>query len=142
MAISEEAFEAAKRRAVSRLKKTPVAVSAHYDRRTGRLLIELNTGLALSFKPRDAQGLEASHPDDLRSIQISPSGLGLHFPSLGVDIYLPALLEGFLGTKKWMASQMGQAGGRVSTEAKSKAARENGRLGGRPKKPANSLEPA
>lgn len=142
MVTSEETFAAAKRRAAERLKKTPAAFSARYDRRAGRLVIALSTGLLLSFKPRDAQGLEASNPEDLRDIQISPSGLSLYFPALDVDIFLPALLEGFLGHKKWVASQMGQAGGKATTQAKSNAARENGRLGGRPKKIIQSLEPA
>ena len=96
----------------------------------------------LSFKPRDAQRLEASNPEDVRDIQISPSGLSLYFPALGVDIFLLALLEGFFGHKKWVAPQMGHAGGKATTQAKSKAARENGRLGGRPKKIIQSLEPA
>ena len=67
-------------------------------------------------------------------IEISPSGLGLHFPELDADLYLPAVLEGFLGSRRWMAAQLGKAGGRVSSEAKTAAVRENGKLGGRPKK--------
>lgn len=33
-----------------------------------------------------------------------------------------------------MAAQMGKVGGKASTDAKTAAARENGKLGGRPKK--------
>ena len=66
--------------------------------------------------------------------EISPSGLGIHFPRLDADLYIPALLEGFLGSKRWMASQMGKVGGKVSSDAKTAAARKNGKLGGRPKK--------
>ena len=116
------------------LAKTPKAVSARYDRRIGRVVIELSTGLAVSFKPHDAQGLEHAKPDDLAEIEISPSGLGIHVPALDADLYLPALLAGFLGSRNWMAASMGKAGGRSSTEAKATAARENGKLGGRPKK--------
>ena len=46
-----------------------------------------------------------------------------------------ALLEGFLGSRRWMAAEMGQRGGKATTEAKAAAARENGKLGGRPRKP-------
>jgi hypothetical protein len=53
---------------------------------------------------------------------------------LDADIYLRALLEGFLGSRRWMAAQMGKAGGRVSTKAKAAASRRNGKLGGRPRK--------
>ncbi len=48
--------------------------------------------------------------------------------------YLPALVEGFFGSKRWMAAELGKVGGKASTEAKVAAARENGKLGGRPKK--------
>ena len=127
-------FEAADARGVARLGKTPKAVSARYDRRIGRLVIDLSSGLSVAFKPHDAQGLEHAKPDHLTRIEISPSGLGLHFPDLDADLYLPAVLEGFLGSRRWMAAQLGRAGGRVSSEAKTAAVRENGKLGGRPKK--------
>jgi hypothetical protein len=54
---------------------------------------------------------------------------------IDADLYLPALLEGFLGSRRWMAARMGKVGGAVSSEAKAAPARANGRLGGRPKKP-------
>ena len=139
---SDKEFEAANRRGAERLQKFPPAISARYDRRIGRIMIELSTGIALSFKPHDAQGLEASKPDDLVDIEISPSGHGLYFPSLDVDIDVPALMDGFLGSKGWMAARLGAAGGRSATEAKASASRSNGRLGGRPKKESAELETA
>jgi len=47
-----------------------------------------------------------ARPAQLAGIEISPSGLGLHFPQLDANLYLPALLEGFLGSRQWMASAM------------------------------------
>jgi hypothetical protein len=95
---------AAKARAKERLARTPVAVSARYQRRGGRLIIDLSSGLSIAFKPPDVQGLERATPDQLTRVEISPSGLGLHFPALDADICLPALLEGFLGSQEWMAA--------------------------------------
>jgi len=43
-------------------------------------------------------------------------------------------LEGFLGSKRWMAAQLGKAGGQTRSKAKAAAARSNGKLGGRPRK--------
>jgi len=43
-------------------------------------------------------------------------------------------LEGFLGSKRWIAAEHGKIGGSVSTTAKAAAARRNGKLGGRPRK--------
>jgi len=114
----------------------PAAVSARYDRRIGRVVIRLSSNLEIAFSSHAAQGLESAHPDQLEPIEISPSGFGIHFPKLDADLYLPALLEGFLGSRKWMASRMGQTGGKSRSAAKVNAAKSNGRLGGRPKKKA------
>lgn len=113
---------------------TPTAVSARYDRRVGRVVIALSTGLEVGFRPHDVQGLEGARTDQLADIEISPSGLGLHFPQLDADLFLPALLQGFLGSRKWMAQSMGQIGGKSASLQKADAARANGRLGGRPRK--------
>lgn len=110
------------------------ALSARYDRRISRVVISLSTGLDIAFSPHDAQGLEVAKPADLMEIEISPSGLGLYFPKLDADLYLPALLEGFLGSKAWMAARLGERGGRAATPAKTAASRANGKLGGRPRK--------
>jgi len=112
----------------------PRAVRARYDRRLERVVIELSNKLAVMFAPEDAEGLENATPADLEPIEISPSGFGIHFPKLDADLYLPALLEGFLGSRNWMAARLGAAGGRSRSAAKRKAAKKNGKLGGRPRK--------
>ena len=124
--------EAANKRAAAHLSKTPIATAARYDRRIGRVVIELSTGLSIAFKPREAQGFEHATPAQLTKIEISPSGLGLHFPAIDADIYLPGLLEGFLGSRRWLAAQLGKAGGSATSRAKTSAVRANGKLGGRP----------
>jgi len=117
-------------------KTFPHAVSAHYDRVNGRVVIELSSKLALTFRPQDAQGLEKAKASDLEDIEITPSGFGIHFPRLDADFYVPGLLEGFLGSRKWMAARLGEIGGQSRSRAKKVAARANGRLGGRPRKKA------
>ena len=134
MAYPKEAIAAANKRASARLARTPTATAARYDRRSGRVVIDLSNGLSLAFRPQQAQGLEHATPEQLRTIDIAPSGLGLHFPALDADLYLPGLLQGFLGSRRWMAAQLGTAGGRAKSAAKTAAARANGKLGGRPKK--------
>jgi len=117
----------------------PHAVSARYDRASGRVVVELSSKLTISFSPRDAQGLEDARPSQLQAIEISPSGFGLHFPKLDADLYVPGLLEGLMGSRKWMAARLGHAGGQSRSVAKKAAARANGKLGGRPKKEAKSV---
>ena len=133
---SRDDFEQAIERAGEMQASFPRAVSAEYDRRTGRIVIHLSSNLIVSFSPGDVEGLENSQPAQLKTIEISPSGLGIHFPSVDADIYLPGLFEGFLGSKAWMASRLGQMGGRSRSKAKESASRANGKLGGRPRKTA------
>ena len=134
MEISDAVFATATRRGKAIKASFPVVVSARYDKRISRVVISLASGLQIAFAPRDAQGLENAHPADLSDAEISASGLGVHFPKIDADIYIPALLEGFLGSKRWMAAQMGKVGGKASTQAKASASRENGKRGGRPRK--------
>jgi hypothetical protein len=134
MKITDEAFVAANRRGAAKKAAFPAAVSVRYDRRVSRIVIKLDSGLELAFSPKQAQGLEHAHPADLVDAEITPSGLGIHFPKLDADLDLPALLEGFLGSKRWIASEAGKIGGASSSPAKAEAARQNGKLGGRPKK--------
>jgi len=61
-------------------------------------------------------------------------GFNLHWPKLDVDIYVPALVAGIFGTQDWMRKALARQAGRSTSAAKTTAARENGRKGGRPRK--------
>ena len=105
MAISEEDIEAANRRAVQTKAKHAVATKVRYDARRKRIVLHLESGVELAFAPHLAQGLEGASAADLAGAQISPSGLGLHFPALDADLYLPGLLDGLFGSRRWIAAQ-------------------------------------
>lgn len=132
--IAKDEFEKATKRARAFAVRAPKAISVRYDRRLNRVIVHLNSNLDIAFSPQDAEGLEDARPSQLEAIEITPSGFGIHFPKLDADLYLPALLEGFLGSRKWMASRLGMVGGKSRSAAKKLAARNNGKLGGRPKK--------
>lgn len=74
-------FELANQRATETKLRIPRAVSARYDRKTGRIVIELSSRLMVSFAPADVEGLETARPSQLERIDISPSGFGIHFPT-------------------------------------------------------------
>ena len=74
----------------------------------------------------------------LRKIEITPMRYGLHFPLLDAWFDITSLMHGHFGTRKWMAARLGAAGGSVRSQAKTAAARANGKLGGRPRKAAAS----
>ncbi|MEO8713716.1 MAG: DUF2442 domain-containing protein [Acetobacteraceae bacterium] len=128
-------FEAAEVRGEARMRG-PRAVGAHYDAGRNRVIVRLSTGVEIGFAPRDAEGLQHASADDLRVIEVEAFGLGIHFPRLDANLYVPALLEGVLGSKRWMAAQLGAAGGRTRSVVKAAASRENGKRGGRPRKAA------
>ena len=94
MSMTDMEFEAANRRGAAKKAAFPPAVAVRYDRRIARVVISLASGLEIAFAPRDAQGLENAHPADLAGAEISPSGLGVHFPKIDADLYIPALLDG------------------------------------------------
>ncbi|MEH6676429.1 DUF2442 domain-containing protein [Phenylobacterium sp.] len=133
MAITDADRIAAEARLQDDLHGQPKAVSARYDRRVSRIVIGLDNGLELAFPPRLAEGLGAATPAELSEIEISPLGDGLHWPRIDVDLHVPGLLNGIFGSKTWMARTLGAAGGRARSAQKARAARENGRKGGRPK---------
>ena len=136
MAIRKAEFSAANLRGREARSAGPVAQAARYDGRSKRFIVNLGSGVDLVFDPKRVQGLENATLMGLKRVEITPSGLGLHFPLLDADIYLPTLLEGVLGSRKWIAAEMGRRGGAVASKAKAQAARENGKLGGRPRREA------
>ncbi len=131
MPISLKQVEAAEQRG-RRLQREYAATEAHYDPATGRVVVCFPTDIQISFLPGKIQGLSEATEKDLKQIEPSPSGLSLHFPTVDADVYIPALMQNILGSKTWMA-RIGSAGGAVRSERKTQTARENGKLGGRPK---------
>jgi len=87
---------------------------------------------ALCARCKTMHGLAGAPRSKLASIEISPNGLGLHWPLLDADLYVPALIEGTFGSLRWM-QQIGKLGGSRRSPVKAKASRENGKRGGRPK---------
>jgi hypothetical protein len=55
----------------------------------------------------------------------------LHWRQLDADLYVPALIEGAFGSRRWM-QHIGELGGSARSAAKIKASSENGTRGGRP----------
>lgn len=131
--LTDERFAAAQARGEERLRG-PRAESVHYDAGRDRVIVRLTTGVEIGFAPRDGEGLQHASRAELSEVEVEPFGLGIHFPRLNADFYVPALLEGVLGSQKWMAARLGAAGGRARSAAKAAASRANGKRGGRPRK--------
>lgn len=131
LSIDEATFDRVREQGRRLLTRSPLAKAARYE--AGRIHLELDNGCAFEFPSAQTEELTGASAADLRQIKIEGGGLSLRWPTLDVDLYVPNLIRGLLGTRKWMA-EIGAVGGKATTHAKIEAARSNGRLGGRPRK--------
>ena len=134
-ATFERQYAAAVKRGQARLRAEPRAGSAYYDPATRRVVVELLNGCVLMCPVDLLQGLRGATNEELADLELMPGGLDLHWKKLDAQFTVAGLLRGVFGTKAWM-SEMGRAGGKVTSAAKRAAARANGLLGGRPRKTA------
>jgi hypothetical protein len=132
--VSRKDIAAANAAGKALLNEAPTALTAHYEPKIAQIIITLNTGLQFLLDPAKTEGLQNASRAALSRIEIVGPGLGLYFPKLDVDIYVPGLLQGHFGSKRWAAAQLGRAGGSARSKDKAAASRENGKLGGRPRK--------
>ncbi len=117
-------------RGQQRLLTEPQASSARYDRRTGRVRVELTNGCSFVFPARSLQGLAEASDAELARIEIMGIGYGLHWPALDADFTVPGLLMGIFGTRAWMTSELARRAGPATPPPQTAAARANGRKGG------------
>jgi hypothetical protein len=130
MKPTDAEIEAANERGRIARETEPRALSARYDRRAKRIVVELASGATFAFPPALAQRLRDASADELAEIEVSAGGYGLHWPRIDEDFSVPGLVNGVFGTAKWMAAKAGRA----TSDAKAAAARANGAKGGRPRK--------
>ena len=116
------------------LRKEPLVTEVEYEPGPGLdlLILKLSDGHRYVIPREELQGLQAATKEQITRVEILGGGTGLHWPDLDLDFYVPGLLRGVYGNKKWMA-EIGRSGGSVTSTAKKRAARANGMKGGRPR---------
>jgi hypothetical protein len=132
--LTDADLEVAERAGQALLETEPRAAAARYDSASGRIVIDLVNGCAYAFPPGLIQDLQDAGDDDLAIVEVDGLGFNLHWPTLDVDLYVPALVAGIFGTKAWMTRALARRAGRTRSPAKAAAARANGAKGGRPRK--------
>jgi len=125
-------IEAALKRAKAH-DREPLAQTVEHIPGLNLLIVGLSNRRRLVFPIEDLQGLGNATHEQLQNYELLGHGTGIGFPELDVDLYVPALIEGVYGNRRWMA-HLGKKGGKAKTEAKRLAAKANGAKGGRPVK--------
>jgi hypothetical protein len=113
----------------------PLAQTVEHISDLNLLVVGLSNSRRLMLPIEEIQGLENATHKQMRNYELIGRGSGIRFPELDVDLYVPALIEGVYGNRRWMA-QLGRKGGKATTEAKRRASKANGARGGRPKQAA------
>ena len=133
MSAVDDRLAAATAAGRSRRALGELATGVSYDARTARLRIELVSGVGVSIPVASIEGLAGAPASVIRSVRLQGGGYGLYWPSLDLDLAVPELVAGCFGSRTWM-SALARQGGKMSSPAKRRAARANGKLGGRPRK--------
>ena len=116
--------------------KEPHATAVRFNSDRDRYDIELSTGGAFAVPRSALKALPASASREaLRGVRLMPAGFSLWWDALDTGYHIEDLEALALGAAA-AARMLGRRGGAAMTTEKAKAARENGKRGGRPKGPA------
>src|SRR5688572_16111364 len=88
----ERENESAVREAREADRIEPRANSIRYEAQLGLILVELRSGFVFGFSPERIPGLSGASSNDLADARISPSGDGIHWDHLDVDVSLTGLV--------------------------------------------------
>lgn len=135
LSLDEIFEEAAEVRARVRRERPdePRAVSARYDARSERVLVELNNGCVFGFPIWMVPGTSRATPQELENVTVQAHGEAIAWEELNADTDVNGLILEVLHVRDWAAKYLGS----LTSPAKSAAARENGKKGGRPRKRVN-----
>lgn len=123
----------ARARALRAQTREPHAATAGYDPATCRLCIGLTNGAEFSVAVALVPELRQATDAELRTVEVGPAGVGVHWPMLDIDLSVTGLARLVFGVRV-VHRAAGAAAGRVRSPVKAEAARKNGARGGRPRK--------
>ncbi len=134
----ERQYQQAVKRGAETLERLPVAAAARYDKKSKRLVLEMQNGITLFVPISLIQGLQSKDDAALNDFELMKQGTQIHWHKLDIQFYIEDFLKGVFGTPKWMNSlkehlvEIGRKGGSQKSEVKANSSRENGKKGGRP----------
>lgn len=115
------------------MARTPQAVAVQYDADTKSVSITLSNRCRLIVPLTLLPELAHASPKQLADVVLEPDGIGIEWPQLDQQFLVSSLLAEVCGPGSSM-QELGRRGGQAKSRAKAKASRQNGLLGGRPRK--------
>lgn len=132
----ETLYHEALAREAERKRKNPYAQAVHFNAQTRAYFIRLTTGVGFEMPADAIAELAGASMAQLAKVERFGEGEGLHWDGLDVDISIATLLNRAFGdTIRSLAARKAAS---TTSNARAKAARENGKKGGRPRKKAAS----
>jgi hypothetical protein len=110
-----------------------------YDQKRGLIVIEFRAGAILSLPVAAIPELRNARPNQLKSVYAGFDGMSISLDELDIDIGVVGLMRDMVDLTS-AAAILGRKGGSSKSAAKAQAVRENGKLGGRPRKVPTSLK--
>ena len=91
--------------AIAEAKNTPgppAAMKVEFLPEVHLLLLHLKNGQRLAIPVEDLEELAEATDEQLATIELLGPGTGIHFPAFDGNLYVPYLVEGSRGSKRWM----------------------------------------
>jgi hypothetical protein len=130
-------MKAAARSALEREKTATKILAAAYDTDRDAIVVELSTAATLVVPRAKIPGFRNADPAALADLAIAPGAETLWSDTVDDGVLLEQLIEIAVGART-ILELSGVIRGRVRSEARAVSARQNGRKGGRPRKPPTS----
>ena len=111
--------------------------NAQYNQQTQVLEIELNNGVMVSIPKILIKELRDKADQEIKTVTVEPLREGLDWEEMDIHICSLGLIFDVLNNEDFAKQYKGylsKIGGQSKSEAKARAARENGKKGGRPPK--------
>ena len=132
--LTKAQHDVATRRGDEKANLPTALVGATLDEKAKAVRLRFRAGIEIAIPIKAISEIAKAPIAMLRDVRASQIGDGLIFSEFGEAIYVPGLLRDLFGDA--FAGALGKIGGRSRSDAKVRAARKNGRKGGRPRKVA------